>query len=137
MRFDGSLAIVTGASSGIGKAIALELGRCGASVAVNYHSHAEPAQAVVAEIERGGGRALAIQADVSSATDVERLVALSVEQLGPLRVLVNNAGVEERMPFLEKSLPSLALHPTAQPRAGSGCCAATSPWSSRHTASTS
>jgi glucose 1-dehydrogenase len=101
MDLTGKVAIVTGASSGIGKAIALELGRNGAAVAVNYFSHPEPAEAVVQEIERSGGKGLAIQANVGVAADVNRLVEETVSKLGPLRLLVNNAGIEERSPFLE------------------------------------
>jgi len=101
VRLDGKVAVVTGASSGIGKSIALELGRLGASVAVNYRSQPEPAQAAVKEIERSGGKAVAIHADVAKAADVQRLIAETVEKLGPLRVLVNNAGIEENMPFLD------------------------------------
>jgi glucose 1-dehydrogenase len=101
MSLDGKVAVVTGASSGIGRAVALELGRQGASVAVNYHSHPEPAQAVVEEIERSGSKAFACQADVAQATEVRRMIETTIERLGQLSVLVNNAGVEERTPFLE------------------------------------
>jgi glucose 1-dehydrogenase len=101
MGLEGKVAVVTGASSGIGKAIALELGRQGASVAVNYYSHPEPAHEVVAEIERNGSKAFAIQADVGKAADVQRLMAETVAHFGSIRVLVNNAGVEQEMPFLE------------------------------------
>ncbi len=99
----GKVALVTGASSGIGEAIALEMGRLGASVAVHYHTERESAQAVVESILGFGSRAVAIQADVSRSDDVNRMVQEAVEQLGFLNVLVNNAGIEEREPFLEKS----------------------------------
>jgi glucose 1-dehydrogenase len=101
MALDGKVAVVTGASSGIGKAIALELGRQGASVAVNYFSHPEPAQAVVEEIEKAGSKAIAVQADVGKADEARRLVTAAAEQLGPIRILVNNAGVETEMAFLD------------------------------------
>src|ERR1051326_7149623 len=101
MGLEGKVAVVTGASSGIGKAIALELGRQGASVAVNYHSHPEPAHEVVAEIEQSGGEAFAHPGDVGQAGDVQRLIDETVAQFGSVRVLVNNAGVEQEMPFLE------------------------------------
>jgi len=68
LGLEGKVAVVTGASSGIGKAIALELGRQGASVAVNYHSHPDAAQEVVVEIERSGAKAFAFQADVGRRT---------------------------------------------------------------------
>jgi glucose 1-dehydrogenase len=99
----GKVALVTGASSGIGKAIALELGRQGAGVAINYHAHRSDAQAAADEIARGGGRAIAVQADVSNAAEVRRMVQETVDQLGRLDVLVNNAGVEEEDPFLDKT----------------------------------
>ena len=101
MGLEGKVAVVTGASSGIGRAIALELGRQGASVAVNYHSHPEPAHEVVVEIEQSGGKAFAIQADVGNASEVQRLISETVAHFGSVRVLVNNAGVEQEMPFLE------------------------------------
>jgi len=101
MSLQGKVAVVTGASSGIGMSIALELGRQGASVAVNYHSHPEPAHQVVAEIERSGGKAFAIQANVGVATEAKRLIDETVQRFGPLRVLVNNAGIEEEASFLE------------------------------------
>jgi len=73
--------------------VALRLARAGHRVAVNYQSHATAAGEVVAAIERAGGTAIAVQADVSTATDVERLFAQTWERLGPVAVLVNNAGI--------------------------------------------
>jgi 3-oxoacyl-[acyl-carrier protein] reductase len=84
---------VTGGSRGIGRAVALRLARAGHRVAVNYHSHATAAAEVVAAIEHIGGTAIAVQADVRTATDVERLFAQTRERLGPVAVLVNNAGI--------------------------------------------
>jgi 3-oxoacyl-[acyl-carrier protein] reductase len=89
----GRTALVTGSSRGIGRAIALELARRGAQVVVNYRTGAERAQAVQAEIEALGSRALAIGADVSQSSDVDRLFASVGETLGGVDVLVNNAGV--------------------------------------------
>lgn len=104
MQLAGKAAIVTGASSGIGRAIALALGREGAAVAVNYARDAEGADATVKEIEANSGRAFAVQADVSKEDDVRDLVGRAVKEFGRLDVMVNNAGVEYKMPFLETPL---------------------------------
>src|SRR4029077_13506186 len=89
----GKVAIVTGASKGIGAAIAKSLGAAGAAVVVNYASSKEGADRVVAEITGKGGKALAVQGDVSKASDVQRLFAETKRVFGTLDVLVNNAGV--------------------------------------------
>lgn len=94
---DGKVALVTGASRGIGRAAALRLARDGASVLVNYRSGDEPARAVVREIEAAGGRALAVPGDVGVASDVAHLVDRAVKDLGGLHVLVNNAGISADM----------------------------------------
>jgi 3-oxoacyl-[acyl-carrier protein] reductase len=95
-RHDGRVALVTGASRGIGRAVALALAECGARIAVNFLSRAGEAEAVVAAIEAGGGHAVAIAADVSVAADVERMIGAVTAQLGPVDLLVNNAGVAIR-----------------------------------------
>ena len=89
----GKSAIVTGASLGIGKAIALALGREGVNVALNYRKHAEEAQAQVREIEQMGARAIAVKADVASFGDAEAMTKKVVETFGGLDILVCNAGV--------------------------------------------
>ncbi len=89
----GKVAIVTGASKGIGAGIARELASAGAAVAVNYASSRAGAEAVVAAIEEDGGRAVAIQADLRQAEAIRRLFAETVEAFGRLDILVNNAGV--------------------------------------------
>ena len=89
----GQVAIVTGASRGIGRAIALELASWGVKVVVNYQTNAAKAAAVVAEITAANGTALAVQADVTQPVDVARLVQTTLEQFGALQILVNNAGI--------------------------------------------
>ena len=89
----GRVALVTGASRGIGRAIALALAERGAAVAVNFQARAEDAEAVVARIRSAGGRALAVRADVSIGTQVADMAARVASDLGPVDVLVNNAGV--------------------------------------------
>ena len=89
----GRHALVTGGSRGIGRAIALELARRGAAVVVNYQRDSAAAEAVCAEIAALGGHAVALGADVRQPAEVDRLVATTQESLGPLHVLVNNAGV--------------------------------------------
>ncbi|MER9254042.1 glucose 1-dehydrogenase [Mesorhizobium sp. M0598] len=92
-KLNGKVAIVTGASKGIGAAIAKSLATAGAAVVVNYASSREGADRVVAEIEDRGGRAVAVQGDVSQAADVRRLFEAAKLAFGGLDVLVNNAGV--------------------------------------------
>ncbi len=107
MLLDGRRAIVTGASSGIGKATAQRLGREGASVCVNYYSEEEEeaAQEVVRDITQVGDvRAIAVQADVGSEDDVRHMVSETVEAFGGVDLLVNNAGIEKQVPLLETSL---------------------------------
>jgi len=91
---DRRVALVTGASRGIGRAIALRLAADGHRVVVNYRERREAADEVVAQIVGAGGTAVALGADVSKAGDVERLIAQTNEYFGPVQVLVNNAGIE-------------------------------------------
>jgi 3-oxoacyl-[acyl-carrier protein] reductase len=92
MKLTGKVALVTGASKGIGAGIALAFGQAGASVIVNYATSAAEAAEVVAEIEAQGGKAVAVQADMSKEADVIRLFAEAQATYGPINILVNNAG---------------------------------------------
>jgi len=92
-KLDGKSAIVTGASRGIGKDIALYLAKEGAKVAVNYSGSKDRADAVVEEIKASGGEAFAIQASVDKADDVQNLISSTLEQFGSVDILVNNAGI--------------------------------------------
>lgn len=97
-KLQDKVALVTGASKGIGAGIARELAACGAAVAVNYASDRAGAEAVVGAITAAGGRAVALPGDVSKADDVARLFAETARTLGALDVLVNNAGVYAETP---------------------------------------
>src|SRR6187200_2211719 len=98
-KLAGKVAVVTGASKGIGAAIAKRLAAEGASVVGNYSSSKTGADKMVSEIIAAGGKAMAVQADVARKMDVERLFAKANEAFGRLDVLVNNAGVYEFAPF--------------------------------------
>ena len=87
------VALVTGASRGIGAAVALMLAELGAAVAVNYRERAEDAEAVAAKIKSSGGRAIAVAADVSQSAAVAGMVERIARELGPIDILVNNAGI--------------------------------------------
>ncbi|MEG9529369.1 MAG: SDR family oxidoreductase, partial [Hyphomicrobiales bacterium] len=94
-KLDGKVAVVTGASKGIGAAIAKALAKDGAAVVVNYASSRTGADAVVAAITAAGGRATAVQADVSNAAQARGLIEAAVKEFGRLDILVNNSGVYE------------------------------------------
>ena len=89
----GHIALVTGASRGIGAAIAVALAEAGAAVAVNYRERADDAETVVGKIKSMGGRAIAVAADVSRAASVAKMVDHAASALGPIDILVNNAGI--------------------------------------------
>ena len=98
-KLKGKVAVVTGASKGIGAAVAKALAAEGASVVVNYASSKQGADAVVAEIGRAGGKAVAVKGDVSKAVEAKAIVDAAVEHFGRLDVLVNNSGVYEFKPL--------------------------------------
>src|SRR5207302_3907097 len=98
-KLTGKVAVVTGASKGIGASIALHLAAEGAAVVVNYSSSKEGADRVVGEITGNGGRAVAVQANLAKEADVRRLFAETKKSFGRLDILVNNAGVYEFGPL--------------------------------------
>src|SRR5216684_1583174 len=100
-KLEGKVAVVTGASKGIGAGIARALADEGASVVVNYSSSKPGADRVVAEISDRGGKAIAVQGDVSKQADIERLFSEAEKAFGRLDILVNNAGVYELVPLEE------------------------------------
>ncbi len=100
-KLAGKVAIVTGASKGIGAAIATQLAAAGASVVVNYASSRDGADRVVAKIKSAGGKALAVHADVSKSADIDRLFAETKNAFGRLDILINNAGVYQFAPLAD------------------------------------
>ncbi len=100
----GSVAIVTGASLGIGRAAAIALGRAGAAVVVNYHSHGEKAAEVVAAVKDAGAEAIAHQADVGDMAAVEAMISRTVDEFGQLDIAIANAAFSERELFCEADI---------------------------------
>jgi glucose 1-dehydrogenase len=114
----GQKALVTGASSGIGRAVALSLGDAGADVVINYVAGEDKAEALAAEIRAKGARALALRADVSDESQVRSMFGAMLEQFGTIDILVNNAGLQQDAPFHELTLAQwnkvLAVNLTGQ-----------------------
>ena len=103
-NLQGKVAIVTGGDTGIGKSISQELAAEGASVVIDYHGDRAPADALVAQIAQAGGTSCALGADGSKPDDVAALIEGAIKAYGTLDVLVNNAGVEQKHPFVETPL---------------------------------
>jgi acetoacetyl-CoA reductase len=103
-RLDGKVAIVTGASRGIGRAVAQELANVGAKVVVNYSQAKDMAEGLVADIKKGGGEAIAVQADVSRFEECKRLVDAALNTYGQIDILVNNAGINRDRTIQRMSL---------------------------------
>lgn len=100
-ELEGKVALVTGASRGIGRAVAIELAREGADVAVNSVTRVREVEAVVAEVRALGRRSVGVMADVGKAPDVTRMIDRVIKELGTIDILVNNAGVESIVPLCE------------------------------------
>ncbi|WP_263263409.1 glucose 1-dehydrogenase [Pseudomonas sp. RIT-PI-S] len=104
ISLDKQVALVTGASSGLGYAAAKALAAAGAAVVVNYNSHAEPAEQLVETIRQAGGQAIAVGGDVSDETAVEKLFAATVDAFGALDILVANSGLQKDAPIADMTL---------------------------------
>jgi glucose 1-dehydrogenase len=117
-NLQGQPALVTGASSGIGKATAIGLAKSGADVIVNYHGNAETAEEVVHEITSAGNSAIAIQADVSKEDEVDAMFKQAISHFGTLHIVVSNAGLQDDSPFetmtLEKWNNVISVNLTGQ-----------------------
>jgi glucose 1-dehydrogenase len=107
MRLKDKVAIVTGAATGIGQAIAIRFAREGAAVAVDFVGAPDAARATEEAIAKVGGRSLAIEADISKVDDVEKLVAAAVKKFGRLDIVVNNAGIEKKCAFVDYPVDEL------------------------------
>jgi glucose 1-dehydrogenase len=108
-KLKGQSALVTGANSGIGKAVAISLANDGANVVVNYVTHPEDAQAVVDIIKANGGNAIALQADVSNEDQVKAMFQEMYKAFGTIDILVNNAGLQKDSPFEKMTLAEWQL----------------------------
>lgn len=103
MRLKDKTAIITGSSQGIGRGIAERFAREGANVVINYIGNMDMADEVKSNVESAGGRAIAVQGDISKTEDIEGLFAAAISEFGAVDILVNNAGVERHAPFWEVS----------------------------------
>ena len=101
MRLKNKIALVTGSSQGIGRAIAVRFAQEGADVVINYNRTAKGAEEALAEVEAAGRRGLIAQADLGKVEDIRRLIKQGIQHFGRLDILVNNAGLETHAPFLE------------------------------------
>jgi 3-oxoacyl-[acyl-carrier protein] reductase len=126
-RFDGQVVLVTGASRGIGAAIARRFAAEGAKVAVDHCGDGDAARVVVRAIEAAGGTAMELDADVSRPDAVEAMVAVVTDRFGPIDVLINNAGVSTHVPFAELSVDEFDRVVAVNLRGTFLCCRAVCP----------
>src|SRR5437588_8120647 len=103
MSLKNKVAIVTGGNSGIGRAIALELARQGASIVIDYVAHPEATDALEQQIAALGSQAIGVEADVSKIADLQKLVEATISRFSRLDIMVNNAGIETRTSVLDTS----------------------------------
>lgn len=101
MKLKDKVALITGSSQGIGRAIALRFAQEGADIVINYNRNPQGAEEALSEVQATGRRGLVVQADLANTADIKRLVSTAVEQFGQLDILVNNAGLETHAPFWE------------------------------------
>ncbi len=101
MLLEGKSIVVTGGNSGIGKGIVLAMAKEGASVVIDYVAHEDATTALIAEVEQAGGKAVGVEADITRAADLKRMMQTAVDSFGRLDVLVNNAGMETRQSLLD------------------------------------
>ncbi len=101
MLLEGKSVVVTGGNSGIGKGIVLAMAKEGASVVIDYVAHEDATDRLIAEVEQAGGRAVGVEADITRADDLHRMMRTAVDSFGRLDVLVNNAGMETRQSLLD------------------------------------
>lgn len=104
MKLKNKVALITGSSRGIGRAVAIEMAKEGANVVVNYYKSPDEAKKVVDEITKSGTQAIAIKADVSNEDEVKNMVEQAVAEFGKIDILVNNAGIVFDIPFMEKTV---------------------------------
>ena len=101
---EGQVALVTGGSSGIGYGVAQALADAGASVAINYHSHGEAAEELAASIQKAGGQAIAIQADVSDEADIDVMFDTLIKRFGTVDIVIANSGLQKDSKFVDMTL---------------------------------